>query len=534
MSDKPCRLFWGDMHHNSYQYPEPNAQKPALDEVLREAADVLDFYAAAYYTPCMRHVAVTAAAAAAAPSFKGAGLEGWKPDARIDREWAEIQAVTRAANRPGAFAVFPGYEWQGDGTWGDHNVFAPEEGLPVFRAQTVSGLYAALRGRRAIAVPHHTGYRPRRRAPDWSQCDDHLTPFSEIYSVHGCSETDEDWVGLRHNIGMGPGTSGGTWSDALRRGLRLGCIGSTDNWNNVPGHYNHGLMACLAPELTREALWEAFLARRVYAVSGDRIALDFTVNGAPMGSAIPAAARRAVRVRVRGCDAIDRIELLRNERVIATRCHQGTWAPPAGRAAYKLRVEAGWGPKPGTLPRGTQAWEGELRVEGGRMIAAEPYRISNGHGRPRLAGDRAAFTMATRQEDLVGKPFQNAFVFEFEAAPDAAVSLRLNGLEERGSLSGFCAGSRVMWFRDDAVRLIRETTGLDIEAEPRQDMAYSLANKAKIHRAMPESAFTAELAVDDDEPVRGCAVYRVRVEQRNGQRAWSSPVWVGPVGPLEP
>lgn len=530
MSMGTWRVYWGDAHHNSYQYPEPNAQKPGLDAVLREAADFLDFYAAAYYTPCMRHVPVTAETVAAAPTFKGAGLEGWKPDERLAREWAEVQAVTRAANRPGAFVTFPGYEWQGDGTWGDHNVFALDEGLPLFHADTLPELYAALRGRRAIAIPHHTGYCPRHRAPDWSVCDDSISPFSEIYSVHGCSETDEDWVGLRNNAGMGPGVTGGTWRDALRRGLYLGAIASTDNWGNVPGHYNQGLMACLATELTREALWEAFLARRVYAVTGDRIALDFTVNGACMGSRLPAAGRRAIRVSVRGCDAIDRVELLRNERVIATHNHQDTWRAPAGRGLYKLRVEAGWGPKPGTLPRSVQEWTGTLRLDGGRVRSVEPYRISNGHGRPVLDGGAAAFGFRTRQEDTVGKPYQNAFVFEFEAESGATVDLELNRLAARGPVSDFCAGSRVLWYRDQAARLIRDTTGLDIEAQYREDMAYHMGNKAKVHRAVPEAGYTVEWAIDDDEPLEGPAWYRIRVEQRNGQRAWSSPIWVGAGG----
>jgi len=43
---------------------------------------------------------------------------------------------------------------------------------------------------------------------------------------------------------------------------------------------------------------------------------------------------------------------------------------------------------------------------------------------------------------------------------------------------------------------------------------------------MPEAAYSATLDVDDDEPARGEVHYRARVEQRNGQRAWSSPIWV--------
>jgi hypothetical protein len=54
-----------------------------------------------------------------------------------------------------------------------------------------------------------------------------------------------------------------------------------------------------------------------------------------------------------------------------------------------------------------------------------------------------------------------------------------------------------------------------------------LANKAKLHRAMPEAAYAAALEWVDDEPLKRETHYRVRVEQRNGQRAWTSPIWIG-------
>lgn len=59
-----------------------------------------------------------------------------------------------------------------------------------------------------------------------------------------------------------------------------------------------------------------------------------------------------------------------------------------------------------------------------------------------------------------------------------------------------------------------------------QDVYYQLAHKAKLHRAVPEPAYTAALEWVDEDPPPGEANYRVRVEQRNGQRAWSSPIWI--------
>ena len=43
------RIFWGEAHDNTYQF---GRQDPPFDQVCRLAAQHLDFYAVAYYTPC--------------------------------------------------------------------------------------------------------------------------------------------------------------------------------------------------------------------------------------------------------------------------------------------------------------------------------------------------------------------------------------------------------------------------------------------------------------------------------------------------
>jgi len=519
------RVYWGEAHDNTLQY----ADSPTpFEESVRRAASHLDFYAAAYYTACSE-------------AFQPGGhlsesdrpnripLEGWKSAERLDREWAIVNEVCRALNRPGGFVTFPGYEWQGNGSSGDHNVFSLHEGLPIFRVETLAELYAALRGRQALAIPHHTAYRPGVRGRDWSVYDEELSPFTEIFSIHGCSETDEEWVGMRGNPHMGPGIGPGTWQSALDRGYHIGAICSTDNWGDMPAHYGHGRMACLARGLTREDLWEAFRARRVYGVTGDRILLDFTVNDAPMGSVLDADGPRRVRVQVRGSDALDRIEVLRNGRVIGTHCHQGTWAFPAAGtlSRFKLRIEAGWGPRPNEMPVQIRNWNGRLRVNGGRMLGVEKCWISPGHTEPKFHGDQSIFQFRTSTRDT-GSRWQNAEVFEFEARPEARVEVVMNGSTEAGTIAEFASNSREMWFKDECVRTLEDAFGIVPGSPERMDVYHHLAFKVKIHRPMPEAAYTAEFAIEDDVPLAGEVHYRVRVEQRNGQRAWSSPIWVRP------
>ena len=519
------KIFWGEAHDNTYQF----ATMPvSIEEVYRRAASHLDFYAAAYYT-------------AFAGAFIEGGhlsetdrpyeliLEGWKDQKRLDKEWAEVQEVSRAMNRPGDFVTFPGYEWQGDGSSGDHNVYSLHEGLPIFRVNTIAELYECLKGYEALAIPHHTAYRPGRRGRDWSVYNEELSPFAELYSIHGCSETDEELIGLRQNSHMGPGQGGGTYQDALDRGYHLGAVCSTDNWGDMPGHYGNGRMACLSEKLTRQDLWKAFKARRVYGVTGDRILIDFRINDSVMGSIIRVRDKRVIRVRVTGSDALDRIEILKNGRVIETYCHQGRWElpKPGQRSRFKVRIEMGWGPRSNELEVPDRRWHGELTVAGGRIIGFEPCWVSPGHGQPQLQGSRATFDMVSSSRNVKGRS-QNANVFEFESDISDTLRLRLNGLEDSARVADMASSSRILWYKDECVKMLEERTGLKPGSAEREDIYYIMAYLAKIHRVIPEAGYSTELMYEDDEPLNGETNYRIRVEQRNAQRAWSSPIWVHP------
>lgn len=518
------RIYWGEIHDNVCQFddcPVTVAENVAL------ARAHLDFYAPAYYVS----ETVSVEAVDGLPGI--IRLERWKTPEKLARQWAEVQEATRAADAPGAFVTFPGYEWQGDGTGGDHNVIFRREGHEIVRVLTLPELYAALQGVDAIAIPHHTAYQPGYRGRDWSVHDERLSPFTEIYSVHGSSETDDEWIGLRVNAKMGPGVAGGTYQEALERGLHLGAVCSTDGTGRFPGTYGWGLMACLAPELTRAALWEAFAERRVYGVTGDRIALDLRVDGAPMGSRIHGRGPREVYVAVEGLDALDRVEVLRGSRVIHTHAHQGTWeAPHAGeRSRFRMRIEPGWGPFASEVgPQPPREWRGRLALpSGGRLRGWWPCWLG-GQSAPVMSDTSAEFSLVVAQAapGETSRRLGTANVFEFEARPEDPVELEIGGLTVRAMAGELCRGSRVLWDRPEAERLLRERFGLAIEELERPGLSRHLAYKAKVHRAIPEASFATSFTLVDDEPLVGETSYRVRVEQRNGQRAWSSPIWVRP------
>ena len=76
-----------------------------------------------------------------------------------------------------------------------------------------------------------------------------------------------------------------------------------------------GLLGLYSTALTREAVWESFKKRHVYATSGPKIILNVRVADAPMGSTITWAASKGpipIAVRAVGCDIISGIDIIRN------------------------------------------------------------------------------------------------------------------------------------------------------------------------------------------------------------------------------
>jgi hypothetical protein len=538
---KTYKIFWGDTHHNTYT---TQRQDPSIAEILSFARTYLDFYSGAYYTPTAEDISlkrgpidvalpqmeghISEQSPVPADAWKGIRAERIKDPHTISRQWDEFQKATADHNSPGQFVTLPGYEWQGDGSWGDHNVIYKGEGLPVYSVMTLPELYDRLRAHDALAIPHHIGYHSGIRAPLWEYCDESISPFAEIYSIHGCSETDEEWIGLRHNSHMGPGVAGSTYQDALNSGLHLGAVCSTDNWSNMPGCWNQGLMACLATELTREDLWDAFRKRRVYGVTGDRIELGFTCNGEPVGSILEATPERNLQVIVRCQDAIDRIEILRNGRVIATYCHQGNWDLPSDGSTtrFKLRIEPGWGPRIGELPFLERKWSAEVSLSRGRFVGWSPCWVTRGQEVPKLDGAKARFILSSSQTSVAAKS-QGALVLEFESDPSAEVVVQLNGKTVKDRVHSLAQGSRILWYRDECLDLIQKMTGIVPKDLERQDpLFYHYAFKAKLHRVIPEAGYSASFSITDTDELSDKTNYRVRVEQRNGQRAWSSPIWL--------
>ncbi len=236
------------------------------------------------------------------------------------------------AYEPGKFVSIPADERNPAGWTGHHNIY--------FRNPTDLLKYAAKPGRQtplpedpsvAMLIPHHTGIAwgggPTAgvgAAVDVDAVDDRgLRPVVEIYSHHGQSELydPQHILAYEFNRMRNPERRANTSvagpfyaQDYWMMGRRFGVIGSSDEHSGQGGRRHGGLAAVWAEELTREAIFDAVRERRCYATTGERILVDFSVDGVPMGGRAKRSkgSKLKIRLQVWGTDLLLRVEILRH------------------------------------------------------------------------------------------------------------------------------------------------------------------------------------------------------------------------------
>jgi hypothetical protein len=521
-------LYWGETHDNTHQAPDPDF---SMERNLERAASHLDFYCSAYYPSC-------------SPAFRKGGhpsedkgkqplnVEGWKPEEQIKREWGEVKAALQEINRKGSLVVFPGYEWQGDGTWGDHNIYYCEDDPPLYRVDTLKELYQKLQGHRALVIPHHTAYIQGFRGKNWEVHDEALSPFMEIFSIHGSSEGEAFGGTLRNNPFLGPEAGGGSYSKAILEGKKLGVIASTDNWGVLPGHYGRGLAAAWAEDLSRDSLWDAFTSRRIYGVSGDRILLWFELDGAPMGSILSGRRKAPVfRVFVDALDRIDYIDFIRDEELIDRvtvfgndPSAPGPFGPPETSGEFLLRIEYGWGPAENVLSLPPKKWNGMIRIKNGEISSASPCWISPDQ---EFSLNKREFSFRGEvSQETASQQVHNGYVLKVKGNMESLVEIDIDGAGQEVLLEEMCRESSVLWNRKSSEELIRNHFSVEPGVLNRKDVLFGMAYKVKVHQVKPASVCRRDVSFTDHLYDGIPHVYRIRVRQRNGQLAWSSPIWL--------
>lgn len=505
------KKLWTDLHSNIH-----HNQMGDLDQWVEHARAVLDFWPIAYYPFQM------------IKTESGAGLEDLCPAEDIAKDWEILREKVKEVVREG-YPMFMGYEWQGSGQDGDHNVFFLDHCQDMKHPMRYQELKEAYRAAEAIAIPHHVAYQLNSRGKNWSTHDEGFSPFAEIYSSHGCSENDTGALDMERHLHMGPRTGETCYERGLEAGVRIGCIASGDN-HNLPAVYDHGSMCVLAADRTKEAIWEGMKARRVYGVSRSRMDIDFTVDGSPMGSVVPAG-EHTLRFSVRAADAIDRVEILKDNLLDEMVVHSGTWERigigEEETVRVKFAAEFGWGPNPNFYKNMlVREWDGSLTVSG-RLVSIEKAWNSYGQRLYDVTDHSCKFHMTTYMSTATGHwmgpsaVVKEGFVFEAEGKPADGICLKVDGYEHHFTLRQLMETSRILPQYKESVELAERTFG-DVR-HYRDDFYWHNAYKTRLRQAVPERAYAMEF----EKKIRmetGCQ-YRLRVWLKNGDVAWVSPIF---------
>lgn len=333
---KTCDLFWGETHGHSNLSADSWYHSP--DRYYRYGRDVarLDFCALTDHD---------------APLSL----------AKFPERWRGCVDATRRNHEPGKYVTIHAFEWT-SGTpegsmlgaarlrkrdaylddprhFGHRNVYFPGDDVPDYvfshdddRYDEPEKLWEAMRPYGAISIPHHPLGGPVCPLK-WERFNEEFEPVVEIYSTHGSSEAER----CMHEI-YNPYRNGAhSVQTPLGQGRRIGFIASSDThmglannctrpdlnisfsqWyfrgkNRPPGP---GTAALYLPELSREAIFDALRARRSYAVTGARIALDVRADGHFMGSAFSSAGAVTFRIAARGEAPFHSVEIVKNGEVV--------------------------------------------------------------------------------------------------------------------------------------------------------------------------------------------------------------------------
>lgn len=512
--------YWSEFHTNMH-----SRHLEEIDEWYTFAKEMLDFWAPVYYPYFVNQ------------SETGFHYEDTLSEEQFRHDFEKMKAFL--ANQKGDFLLYPAYEWQGNGADGDHNVFFEDFSQEIQMPLTYEELYLALRDGNTgvMAIPHHTGYQPGHRGKNWTTNHEDFSPVMEVYSSHGSSEDSEAGIPLNVHVHMGPRTERGTLCWALRQGIHTGVIASGDN-HVCPAISGNGFFAVLSDSYDRRSIFQAIRDRHTYGVSRCRIKLDYTINDSIMGSAIRDRGKNSLAIHAVGGAAIDRIELYRNGIFDRSYTHSGTWERhiPEGKVRFKFEMELGWGPDRRVFPDiEEKCWSVEMHTSG-RILDVEKLWTSPGSRITEMTEHELKAEVITRkslqgngklsQKNYLTPQLQNqSIIVEMEAYPEEMIKISIDEQDFEVSVSTLLSES-VLWAQEAEANALLKTR-FSFTEYYREDAWWHNTYKMLLHRASPEVAYTVEVNDTIEELEREEDSFFVKVVQKNGDTAWSSPIWVG-------
>ena len=432
-----------------------------------------------------------------------------------DLEWQTMSQAAKSNTVPGEFVAFLGYEWTLRRQWGGHhNVFfrSPDSArVGAQTAPTLTGLYEGLRSKYAtedvLIIPH------AHQAGDWRTNDPEMETMIEIMSMHGTFE----WFGNYY----------------LRQGHQVGFLAASDDHRSRPGYswtssrqpnsslsQFGGLAGVMAEEKTADSIFDSLKRRSAYAVTdAQRIILEMDVNSTGMGNRSEYSDRRRLRAKVVGTSPIRRVAVVKNGATVYSN------RPLSSSLSSNTQIVVGFASSSEPFfrdnPRGYRPWIGSLKVTGAKLVDMRPLHFDNQHKEwaKISASDEntVEFSTGTRgQADTLLLDLQGA-------SPSTTISFDLESAREWGKSPTPVRPTRVVAAKKFEVALSDLTDGFT-----RKDLSDTVdRDTVTLELIGPDRPLEAEIDFADTGEMRHGDYYYVRVDQLDGARAYSSPVWIG-------
>ncbi|HDN01872.1 MAG TPA: DUF3604 domain-containing protein, partial [Candidatus Bathyarchaeota archaeon] len=465
--DEPSyKIFWGDLHGQTRM----TVGTGSLDEYFSFARDVaaLDF--------C---------------SWQG-------NDFQVTRKgWETVKLAVKKFHEPNRFITFLGYEWSGlTPEGGDHNIYFLGDDEQIYRSShwliddksdeytdmyPISKLWETFGEREDVMAIPHVGGR-------YANLDYFNPKLSSLIEVHSCHGTFEWFI-----------------DEALERGLKVGFVAGSDDHTGRPGlaypthRISHeiasfdvksGLTAVYAESLDRESLWDALKKRRCYATNGERIILNVNVNGHMIGEEFECADKPCISVDVKGTSPLIEIELKRGTETI----YRHPVNRPASTGDRRILIE--WG---GVRSKGRAhkaVWDGELHLDNGRIVSVEEFAFDKPwEGAKRISNQEVKWR-STTSGDVDG------IILEVDAEEESTFNFSTRQISLSFKLKDVTF--KPLTFKAGGVNL--KVRVWEISANP--------------------NSLNARFQYVDETPMHGVNPYWIRVMQRDGGVAWSSPIYV--------
>jgi len=412
-----------------------------------------------------------------------------------DETWSHINKVVKEYNQPNEYITFLGYEWSGTTpVGGDHNIYFLNDNQKIHRSyhwqidmdksdgsdrSPISKLWEEFKNRDDVmAVPHVGG-----RYGNLDFFNSEFIHNIEIHSHHGTFQ----WL----------------LEDALKKNLKVGVVAASDDHTCRPGlsyptrvtsrggfvsfDVIGGYTGIYAEKLTREALWDALKSRHCYGTTGKRIILDVKCGNKIMGDEFSVNKAPVIDVFVAGSDLISEIEIKRNLKTI--------YRYSDSLSLKKNTIKIQWsGVRVRSRGKKTN-WDGSLSIKNGSIKDLKQFAFNQPDEGASILSNQEIMWKSNTSGDIDG------IEVELEYNENTQLVFNTQPVSFTISMEQLKQG-----------RVIKEGGGINLMVE--------------VFFAREEISNGVNISFEDKDILKGSNPYWIKVTQKDGHMAWSSPMYI--------